>query len=318
MSDDAEALVPTRQPGALAMLQRLQAIPEERLWLEAHESPHTRAAYRTDVAAFMAFLGITTTDELRQVDRGAVLAWKRQLERAGAKPATIRRKLAALSSLFAHLVHHQVLRYNPCREIRRPPANRRQGTTPAFSAAEARALLDAPAADTLAGLRDRALLSVGLQAGPRRSAIVRLKVGDFYKDRGLDVLRFVWKGGHEHVLPIHPQTAQRLRDYLAAAGHGDDRDGPLLRPLRGAGGLRRALTSKMVDVILKRYVRQLGLGGRYSAHSMRATFITRALENGASLEEVQRAAGHAAPDTTKLYDRRGINPEKSAAFFASY
>jgi len=74
----------------------------------------------------------------------------------------------------------------------------------------------------------------------------------------------------------------------------------------------------MVDVILKRYARPLGLGGRYSAHSMRATFITRALENGASLEEVQRAAGHAAPDTTKLYDRRGINREKSAAFFASY
>jgi integrase/recombinase XerD len=51
---------------------------------------------------------------------------------------------------------------------------------------------------------------------------------------------------------------------------------------------------------------------------MRATFITTALENGASLEDVQRAAGHADPDTTKLYDRRGYNPEKSASFFANY
>jgi site-specific recombinase XerD len=56
----------------------------------------------------------------------------------------------------------------------------------------------------------------------------------------------------------------------------------------------------------------------YSAHSMRATFITTALENGASLEDVQRAAGHADPSTTKLYDRRGYNPEKSASFFANY
>jgi site-specific recombinase XerD len=47
-------------------------------------------------------------------------------------------------------------------------------------------------------------------------------------------------------------------------------------------------------------------------------FITRALDNGASLEEVQRAAGHADATTTKLYDRRGYNPEKSASFFASY
>ena len=51
---------------------------------------------------------------------------------------------------------------------------------------------------------------------------------------------------------------------------------------------------------------------------MRATFITRTLENGASLEEVQRAAGHADASTTKLYDRRGYNPEKSASFFANY
>jgi integrase/recombinase XerD len=51
---------------------------------------------------------------------------------------------------------------------------------------------------------------------------------------------------------------------------------------------------------------------------MRATFVTMARENGASLEDVQRAAGHADPDTTKLYDRRGYNPEKSASFFANY
>jgi site-specific recombinase XerD len=56
----------------------------------------------------------------------------------------------------------------------------------------------------------------------------------------------------------------------------------------------------------------------YSAHSMRATFITTALDNGASLEDVQSAAGHADPSTTRRYDRRGYNPEKSASFFVNY
>jgi integrase len=55
-----------------------------------------------------------------------------------------------------------------------------------------------------------------------------------------------------------------------------------------------------------------------SAHSMRATFITRALDNGVSLEEVQRTAAHADVTITRLYDRRGYNPEKSASFFTSY
>src|SRR5207245_5127623 len=73
-----------------------------------------------------------------------------------------------------------------------------------------------------------------------------------------------------------------------------------------------------IDHVLRKYARHIGLERGYSAHSMRATFITTALDNGASLEDVQSAAGHADPSTTKLYDRRGYNPEKSASFFANY
>ncbi len=71
-----------------------------------------------------------------------------------------------------------------------------------------------------------------------------------------------------------------------------------------------------IDRVLRKHARSLGLDRGYSAHSMRATFITTALEN--RLEDVQRAAGHREPSTTKLYDRRGYNPEKSASFFARY
>ena len=69
-----------------------------------------------------------------------------------------------------------------------------------------------------------------------------------------------------------------------------------------------------IDRVVRKYAGELGLDRGYSAHSMRATFITTALENGAQLE----AAGHRDPSTTKLYDRRGYNPEKAASFFATY
>ncbi len=81
---------------------------------------------------------------------------------------------------------------------------------------------------------------------------------------------------------------------------------------------RRHMDSDPLDRIVRKYARRLGLTRGYSAHSMRATFIATALENGCSLEDVQRAAGHADPSTTTLYDRRGYNPEKSASFFANY
>jgi site-specific recombinase XerD len=224
-------------PGALELLK---ALPEEALWLEGQQSPRTRRAYRADVAGFMAFFGISSSDELRQMDRGAVIAYRRHLEELGTRASTVRRKLAALSSLFTHLVDRQVLRENPCREIRRPKVNRREGRTPAFSKEEARAILDAPETTTVRGLRDGAILSDGFQAGPRRSSVVRLKVGDLYRERGYDALRFVWKGGHTHALALHPQTAQRIRDYLAAAGHGEDLERPLFRRVLRGEGIRRA------------------------------------------------------------------------------
>lgn len=68
-----------------------------------------------------------------------------------------------------------VLGTNPCRDIKRPRVNRREGLTSAFTAAEARKVLDSPAADTLLGLRDRALLAVGFHVGARRSEIVHLE-----------------------------------------------------------------------------------------------------------------------------------------------
>ena len=73
-----------------------------------------------------------------------------------------------------------------------------------------------------------------------------------------------------------------------------------------------------IDRVVRKFVARLGLDRAYSAHSMRAIFITTALENGAQLEDVQKAAGHRDPGTTKLYDRRGYNPEKAASFFATY
>jgi site-specific recombinase XerD len=164
-------------------------------------------------------------------------------------------------------------------------------------------------------------LSVGLQAGPRRSEIAGLFVKDFHTNAGFKSLHMIRKGGEDLSIAVNAQTAQRIEEYLACASHGVDLDGPLFRPIGrrdNPDASRRHMHPESVDRILRKYVRSVGLGPGYSAHSMRATFITTALANGASLEDVQRDAGHADPSTTKLYDRRGHNPERSAAFFATY
>lgn len=313
---------PADRPGQLASLADLAAIPEEEVWLASQKSARTRRAYKLDVAHFMRTLGITTPDQLRQVDHRAVIAWERIMrEEQGAAASTVRRRLAALSSLFKHLVRHGAASRNPAVDVARPCINREEGSTAAFSKAEARKLLDAPVPDTVAGLRDRAILSVGLQVGLRRAEIAGLTVRDLHQNRGYDALRLTRKGGRRDALAINPQAAARIRAYLEKAGHGDDQAGPLFRPLRGnakAHDPAGRLDPDAIDRLVRKYVKAIGLARGYSAHSMRATFITTALENGAQLEDVQKAAGHRDPSTTKLYDRRGYNPEKAASFFATY
>ena len=306
----------------VSTLDRLADIPEEEIWLAKQKSARTRRAYRLDVQHFMKTLGISSPEELRQADHKAVIAWERYMrdvERAAS--STIRRRLAALSSLYKHLVRHDHAPRNPVGEVERPAINRDEGATAAFSKTQARKLLDLPGEDTSAGLRDRAILSVGLQVGLRRAEIAALKVGDLHQNRGYDSLRVMRKGGRRDALAINPQTTARLRAYLDAAGHGADMDGPLFRPLKHNGKRRderRGMDPDAIDRVVRKYAAALGLDRGYSAHSMRATFITTALENGAQLEDVQKAAGHRDPSTTKLYDRRGYNPEKAASFFATY
>jgi site-specific recombinase XerD len=309
-------------PGELSPASALAQIPEKDIWLAKQKSKRTRRAYKLDVQHFMKTLSIRSYEELRQVDHRAVIAWERIMrEIDGAAPTTIRRRLAALSSLFKHLVRHHHAEKNPVTEVERPRINRDEGSTLAFSKDQARRLLNVPDENTIDGLRDRAILSVGLQVGFRRAEISALKVGDLHQNRGFDSLRVTRKGGRRDALAINPSTAQRIRAYLEAAGHADDLEGPLFRPLSHNGKRqeeRRPMHPVAIDRVLRKHAQALGLDREYSAHSMRATFITTALENGCSLEDVQRAAGHREPSTTKLYDRRGYNPEKSASFFATY
>ncbi len=80
----------------------------------------------------------------------------------------------------------------------------------------------------------------------------------------------------------------------------------------------RHLSVRTIDQILSRAMNQAGIEGNYSPHSIRATFITTALKNGASESEVQRAAGHVSVQTTLRYDRRAFGHDQSASFKASY
>ena len=330
-----DALIPAAEKtNGLTAFERLADIPEEELWLQNHRSPHTRRAYREDVRHFMRTFHIESREELRTASRASVIAWVRTMEQDGEMPRTVCRRLAALSSLFNHLVEQQLVATNPVHKVKRPSVKQETGVTAAFDRTQAKKLMDAPEGNSLEALRDRAILSLLLQAGPRRAEIAKMRVKDLHINKGYPSLRSVRKGGIQHSVTLHTQTAQRIKDYLNAAGHGEELEGPLFRAVRPNWKTKRAqeqrqqdqkpnearlLDPDTIDRILRKYVKQaLELPRGFSAHSCRATFATTALENKCPLEDVQRTLGHADSRTTKLYDKRGDDPERSATFFANY
>src|SRR5438445_8824996 len=149
------------------------------------------------------------------------------MERRGLAPATIRRKLSALSSLFDYLCERNAVTGNPVDGVKRPMANGNEGSTPALGDAQARKLLDAPADDTLKGVRDRAILATLLYHGMRREELCRLRVRDMQSRQG--VMHFRVKGKRDKVrfVPVHAMAQRLIEEYLALAGHGADLSGPV-------------------------------------------------------------------------------------------
>ncbi|WP_029528541.1 tyrosine-type recombinase/integrase [Polaromonas glacialis] len=302
---------------------RLADVPPEAAWFANLVSMQTKRAYQNDLRAFMAFTGIQQPEEFRSVTRAHILAWRAELEKQNLAGATIRRKLAALASLYDYLCECNAVTHNPVRGVRRPKAETSEGKTPALGDAQARRLLDAPPSDTLKGKRDRAILSVLLYHALRREELTKLLVKDFSQERrGVPHLRVQGKGGKLRYLPAHPHSLRLVAEYLAAAGHGGEADAPLFRRIRTpkAGMAATALTPGGVySEVVVRYMAQVGITGEnMGPHALRATAATSALEHHADIARVQEWLGHANIGTTRVYDRRGSRPEDSPTFKVAY
>jgi integrase/recombinase XerD len=306
----------------------LADVPPELEWLANITNAKTRRAYKVDVAEFIAFTNLKDHSELRTVARAHVIAWRKNMEARSLAPTSIRRKLSALSSLFDYLCERNAVIGNPVDGVKRPASNNNEGSTPALGDAQVRRLLEAPAPDTLKGVRDRAILATLLYHGIRREELCLLRLRDVQSRQG--VMHFRIKGKRDKIrfVPIHPMVLRLIGEYLETAKHGGgdeiDLDGPLFRPVvnNRTGKLDRPLDPGSIyrNIVMK-YAKATGISGEaigVCVHSMRATAATNALSNEADIARVQEWLGHANVSTTRLYDRRKTRPEDSPTFHVKY
>lgn len=303
---------------------KLTDVPPEIEWFANLRNPNTRKAYENDLREFQRFVGIAQPEEFRTVTRAHVIAWRKDLEHRLCAPTTIQRKLAALSSLFAYLSEQNAVLHNPVDGVKRPKSNRQEGTTPALSDEQARALLIAPVGDSVKAKRDRAILATLAYHGMRREELCKLKVRDLQRRDGVVQFRIEGKGEKIRYVPVGMKALRLITEYLESAGHREDLEGPLFRPVqnRVTGNLNKPLHPVSVHQdIVKRYGREVGITvdvRGFCVHSLRVTAATNALAHGADIAKVQEWLGHADISTTRMYDRRRWRPEESPTFKVEY
>lgn len=299
--------------------QQLASVPAAVEWFANIDNPRTRRAYQNDLEDFCSFVGLTGADEFRAVTRAHVLAWRAQLETRGLAGATIRRKLAALASLFDHLLENNaVAGGNPVHGVKRPKIETNEGKTPALGDDQAKRLLDAPDTETVKGVRDRAILAVLLYHGLRREEAARLTMSDLVERRGIKHLRVHGKGKKIRFLPLHPVAAERIYAYLERDSVRDTSSGPLFRSVRGKT-TGAGVTANGLYTVVAHWARIAGIEvDGLGVHGLRATAATNALDHDADIAKVQMWLGHANISTTRLYDRRGQRPEDSPTYKVKY
>src|SRR5271170_6411436 len=185
---------------------------------------NTRMAYYRAVCSFFAWLDQYRIGDLADIEPLHVAAYIKTLkvsaagkpavkEREASKP-TVKQHLAAIRMLFDWLVVGQVLAINPAHAVRGPKHVVKRGKTPVLTPDEARKLLDSIDVTTVVGLRDRALIGMMAYSFARVSAVVSMRVEDYYSAGKRWWVRLHEKGGKRHEMPCHHNLARSIRDAV--------------------------------------------------------------------------------------------------------
>lgn len=272
-------------------------------------SPHTIAAYRHDLERFASFAGPEflgkDLDEVSvgEVDPLAVRSFLASLHRQGLARSSQARALAAVRSLFRFAHREGVVGTDPARGVRPPKQPRRLPRH--LRPGEIEDLLEAPEGDEPLARRDRALLEVLYATGLRVSELVGLDWPAV--DLGGRVLTVTGKGGKQRMVPFGRPAECSLRRWLEVwdevrAGAGSDGEEPVWLNHRGG-----RLSDRSVRRILDRAVERAAVATGAHPHTLRHTFATHMLENGADLRAIQELLGHSSLSTTQRYTHLDVD-----------
>jgi integrase/recombinase XerD len=264
------------------------------LLVEKGLTRNTLEAYSRDISAYLDFLEGSGCREPGQVKPANVANFIAGLKASGLAPRSRARALSAVRMFHRFLVIENYCQLNPTSVIESP---RVPGKLPSvLSMNDVEALLNAPSGSSLADIRDRAMLQLLYATGLRVSELVSLRISDVNLQAGY--LMTSGKGEKERLIPVGEAAKTAMAEYLIASRGGAN---PAESRFLFLSRFGEKMSRQAFWNIIKKRALEAGIMKSISPHTLRHSFATHLLENGADLRSVQMMLGHADLATTQIY-----------------
>lgn len=254
---------------------------------ERRASPHTVINYRRDLNRFFEDASIVC---VKEVERRHIREHVSRLHGSGKSPATIRRALSSIRSLFQYLLRRQQVKSDPTAGIRAPKLS---ATLPKVLDADRAVQLVSSAPKGSKAIRDRAILEFLYSSGARLSELVGMNVEDLDLQAGLATV--TGKGNKTRIVPLGSHAAQALKAWLATRIEVSPK-----APLFTGRGEARISPRTVQERVRKAGITTLGMDGIHP-HTLRHSFASHILESSSDLRSVQEMLGHKDISTTQIY-----------------
>lgn len=258
------------------------------LKIECAMSPNTVASYISDLTAFFSAVGkdpkdVAPEDIISYFAETTALSKRSQA-----------RVLSSLHSFYKWMIMEGEMTDNPSDAIEAPKLGKYLPAV--LSVEEVERLIAAVDLDSAFGKRDRAMLETLYGLGLRVSELISLRISSIWTEQGF--VSVIGKGDKQRLVPLGGMARDAIRDYLEVRGPAADRESSDILFLNRFG---RALTRIAVFKMIKAYAVKAGISKEISPHTLRHSFATHLIENGADLRAVQEMLGHESILTTEIY-----------------
>ena len=279
--------------------EKMQRLIEEfilKLHSEKNTSSNTEVSYKRDLTKLFIYLNNSySTDNISDITKEELEGYISSLETIGRAPTTISRNIASMKAFFGYLYQAGYITDNPASDMKSPKIEKKAPEI--LSINEIDALLKQPSKNTPKELRDKSMLELLYATGMRVSELITLKISDVN-------INFEFVVCHDRKrdrqIPFGTEAKNALIAYLKDGREsllGDNKDSDVLYP--NCSG--REMSRQGFWKLIKAYGKKAGIKSDITPHTLRHSFATHLVENGADLKAVQQMLGHSDISTTQMY-----------------